>query len=837
MKCKTLEIRWHDRTPIFSTDFHATPPHAHKKAHHPYAAGAGLGGVEDGGEGDAAREERERERDEREKKWRLATCGQDNQVRLWLVHPRPPPSAPPASAAASSSTSTAPVPSASIETDPRVEYLATLSQHTGVVNCVRFAPCGEMLASAGDDGNILIWVPGEGSKKIGETDEDKMYEKESWRVKSMIRSMSGKEIYDLAWSPDGEKILAGSVDHTATIYDVASGLALARIADHNNYVQGVAWDPLEKFIATQSSDRSMHVYSYAPSPTGIATHAVGKNARMEVQRKPPSRSSSLTRATSSSSSGAAKKPDSGSKPPSDTPVASTSKAGNHSESEFVVPSSTSRPPMHQRSLSRASDTSDRSEASSTAPSSIFSVPPSAPPKPDEVTTPMDPPTGIPHHPKPHSRRSSTSGSAPSASPSLHPHGAHPSTSRPLRSPSPAPLPAVMVPLSPRLNPTTSGSLPSFNEQVRTDTIRLYGDANSTRFFRRLAWSPDGGLLLTPAGLFEDPYAAVNAQAGGSKKDKEKEKEKAKKDKDAGGDKDSSDVRPTVYIYSRANLGRPPVAHLPGHQKVSIAIRFCPVLWDLRDLGGASGAGEDEGKEQDEAGVSVKLSTQGVDVPLEKGKGKGKAKEEMDVDAAAATAEGKKVKPRSLFDLPYRMVYAVATYDCVYLYDTQQAAPIAMFSGLHYKPFTDLTWSADGQTLMISSEDGYCSVVAFAPGELGTAYPHQVPHAHRPHHAHPLHDPHAGHNHPAHSSTTSSAASPAKVADTPSSSAATPGALPALFAKAAASSPVKPSPVTGVASSPATGDKRDGEGDGAEDAPPAKKQKKRVAPTLVGPLGS
>lgn len=36
-------------------------------------------------------------------------------------------------------------------------------------------------------------------------------------------SKSGQEIYDLAWSPDGRFILAGSIDHTASIYDVATG--------------------------------------------------------------------------------------------------------------------------------------------------------------------------------------------------------------------------------------------------------------------------------------------------------------------------------------------------------------------------------------------------------------------------------------------------------------------------------------------------------------------------------------------------------------------------------------------------------------------------------------
>ncbi|BGP18320.1 hypothetical protein JCM10213_008493 [Rhodosporidiobolus nylandii] len=827
MKCKVLEIRWHDRTPIFSTDFHASPPTAHKKAHHPYAAGSGSGGVDSGLEDEAKRKEAEMEREEREKRWRLATCGADNNVRLWLVHPRPPVPLHPVASTSKPSKPSKPSKSDSNAaepkddpTDPKVEYLATLSQHQGVVNCVRFAPSGEMLASAGDDGNILIWVPGESSKKIGETEEDRLYEKESWRVKSMIRSMSGKEIYDLAWSPDGEKIIAGSVDHSATIYDVASGVPLARILDHSNYVQGVAWDPLEKYIATQSSDRSMHVYSYEKSATGLAVHPVGKTSRMEVQRRPaaPSRSSSLIRPeakkpVSSSTDGAAKDP---------SPAPSTSKA---TDGDALM-----RPPMHQRSLSRASD-SDRSEASSTAPSSLFSLPPSAAPKPDEITTAMDPPSSIPHHPRPssHSRKSSSSNpnSAPSASPSLHP-----SSSRPLRSPSPAPLPAVMVPLSPKLNPVASSSsgTPSFNESVRTDTIRLYGDATMTHFFRRLAWSPDGGLLLTPAGLFEDPYAAVHAQASAAAV-KKPAASGGSKGKDAPGPGAAkTDPKPTVYIYSRSNVARPPIAHLPGHKTTSIAIRFCPVLFDLRDS-----TGEDEdlgGGEGEEPAVSVKLSTEGVEVPLDGGKGKGKE---------VAKEDGKEgARPRSLFDLPYRMVYAVATQDSVYLYDTQQAGPIAMFGGLHFLPFTDLSWSADGQTLAMSSQDGYISVVAFDPGELGTPYHTQPSRAH-PAHPHALHDPHAANTH--HHSASSVA--PAKPADpAPSSPAAAPainvGALPALFAKVAdaASSPAKPAAAPSTPAAPqVAGEKRDGDGEGTDGAPPAKKQKKRVAPTLVKPLGT
>jgi chromatin assembly factor 1 subunit B len=81
---------------------------------------------------------------------------------------------------------------------------------------------GEILASAGDDGNILLWVPAEGqthNNNLEEGPEDK----ETWRVKHMCRSM-GSEIYDLAWSPDGVFFITGSMDNIARIYNAQTGM-------------------------------------------------------------------------------------------------------------------------------------------------------------------------------------------------------------------------------------------------------------------------------------------------------------------------------------------------------------------------------------------------------------------------------------------------------------------------------------------------------------------------------------------------------------------------------------------------------------------------------------
>lgn len=63
-------------------------------------------------------------------------------LQLWLVHPHPPPTPAPLTLVPSTSKLPA-APAKPVDTGPTVEYLATLKQHTGVVNVVRFCPVGE----------------------------------------------------------------------------------------------------------------------------------------------------------------------------------------------------------------------------------------------------------------------------------------------------------------------------------------------------------------------------------------------------------------------------------------------------------------------------------------------------------------------------------------------------------------------------------------------------------------------------------------------------------------------------------------------------------------------
>ncbi|CAD6581065.1 MAG: hypothetical protein TREMPRED_002918 [Tremellales sp. Tagirdzhanova-0007] len=641
MRPKVLEISWHETQAVYSCDFQPLPP-AQLKRLLPLASDDEEFGIKEKGSLIAGG-----------RQYRLATAGGDSKVRLWMIHPNIPTVSASAHAAATGHELAA--------HPPRAEYLATLSKHTAAVNVVRFSPNGQMLASAGDDGNVILWVPSDRpTSTFGESLMDDLPDKEHWRLQKMLQ-VTTKHVYDLAWSPDGEFFIAGSTDNTATIWKAASGECVFALREHSHNVQGVSWDPLNDYIATQSSDRSVHVNTFAFRNGIPDVHPVSRATRMEIrQSRTPSIPSSsrpnmMRRASTTSESGSV-----------------ITNASEHTEHV---------PPSTQTTTTGAPITPS----------------PSVPSTPQAQPAAMNPPPTSTKH---GSRRSSFSGSQAAGSPALAPVA----LARSGRSPSPIPpLPAIRA-----------------AAQASTQAVmqRLYGEEGVTRFFRRLTFSPDGSLLFTPAGQIEDQLfrgsplpmsRSLSHESGDVPSGSHSVPRPRATNVDAG--------KHTVYIYSRANLARAPIAHLPGHKTASVAIRFSPVFYDLRASGTSSGASSEPKQvtldRTDGTPVHVSLSMPPPPLPTK--------------DPTEKEGTDKEKPLGSVFALPYRLLYAVACQDSVLLYDTQQAGPIAIFRGLHYAGFTDVAWSPDGQALMLSSADGYCSIVVFDMAELGTVHPTQQHH--------------------------------------------------------------------------------------------------------------
>lgn len=364
---------------------------------------------------------------------------------------------------------------------------------------------------------------------------------------------------------------------------IQAGALIRQIAEHNHYIQGVAWDPLNEFVATQSSDRSVHIYALKLKDGTCTLQTFGKFNKMDL----PGRR-----------------------------ISSNSPA-----------------PDHHHRVSSASATN--------AP--IASPAPSNPGTPLTTPLPMDPPAAMTQ-----SRRSSF-GSSPSF--------------RRSASPAPSlPLPAVRPEISsPSLNAAMGLAVRNTN---------IYHNETLTSFFRRLTFTPDGSLLFTPAGQYKVSHPIPTEPT-----------------------KTIDEVQNTVYIYTRAGFNKPPVAHLPGHKKPSIAVKCSPIFYNLRQTARPTNY------------ITIDTASAGEEIPLLPDPIVPHASMDPPPLAHTNSSLGDTSRPTSspkppdadlsaptpVFALPYRMVYAVATQDAVFVYDTQQTIPLAVVSNLHFATFSDLSW--------------------------------------------------------------------------------------------------------------------------------------------------
>ncbi|XRB14672.1 protein HIRA [Pseudoscourfieldia marina] len=192
---------------------------------------------------------------------RLATGGGDNRTRIWDARPLFTPTNAWAEAATTNQTNAPNAPAApaldsSIFTGTLL--LASLSDHYGPVNAVRFNPQNEkMLAAAGDDNNILLYElqVGTGAKEFGSNTAPNA---ENWRASIVCRGHLSN-ITDLSWSVDGRLFATCSLDNAVIVWN-AKGREVARLQGHESFVKGVTWDPVGRYLATQGDDKRVIIW-------------------------------------------------------------------------------------------------------------------------------------------------------------------------------------------------------------------------------------------------------------------------------------------------------------------------------------------------------------------------------------------------------------------------------------------------------------------------------------------------------------------------------------------------------------------------------------------------
>jgi WD40 repeat protein len=140
-----------------------------------------------------------------------------------------------------------------IDKDEKELKLATLSQHCGPVNCVRWNPNTQSFASGSDDKLIIIWEQKEGGLS------DNL---EEWRG---ILTLQGhlSDVKDLNWSRTGKYLASGSIDNKVIVWNVEGKqfYPFQILSGHESYVSSVVFDPFDKQLVSLGEDKKLILWN------------------------------------------------------------------------------------------------------------------------------------------------------------------------------------------------------------------------------------------------------------------------------------------------------------------------------------------------------------------------------------------------------------------------------------------------------------------------------------------------------------------------------------------------------------------------------------------------
>ena len=122
------------------------------------------------------------------------------------------------------------------------EVIALLKGHNNVISGLAFSPDGNKLISGSSDKTARIW---------------------NVRTQRTIHLLKGhkESIYAVAFSPDGRLAVTGSFDETLKLWNSKSGFLIKTLKGHTNALRSVSFTPNGKYLLSGSYDKTIRLWN------------------------------------------------------------------------------------------------------------------------------------------------------------------------------------------------------------------------------------------------------------------------------------------------------------------------------------------------------------------------------------------------------------------------------------------------------------------------------------------------------------------------------------------------------------------------------------------------